>query len=77
MERASQMVLVVRNPPANAGDERDSGWIPRFGKIPWTKAWQSTLVFLPGEYCLLTVLTEEPGRVYIVHNVAKNWTGLR
>ena len=27
---ASQMVLVVKNLPANAGDIRDTGWIPRF-----------------------------------------------
>ena len=25
---ASQMVLVVKNPPANSGDERDTGLIP-------------------------------------------------
>ena len=28
---ASQMVLVVKNPPANA---RDSGWIPGLAKFP-------------------------------------------
>ena len=38
---------MVKNPPANAGDTRDSGSIPR--KIPWRKAWQPTPVFLPGE----------------------------
>ena len=26
--RASQVALVVKNPPANAGDIRDTGWIP-------------------------------------------------
>ena len=26
------MVLVVKNPPANAGDIRDVGWIPRSGR---------------------------------------------
>ena len=25
---ASQVALVVKNPPANAGDIRDTGWIP-------------------------------------------------
>ena len=25
---ASQVVLVVKNPPVNAGDIRDAGWIP-------------------------------------------------
>ena len=26
------MVLVVKNPPANAGDKRDAGSIPRLGR---------------------------------------------
>ena len=38
--RASQVVLVVKNPPANAGDIRDVGLIPGSGirKIPWRRA---------------------------------------
>ena len=40
---ASQVALVVRNPPANAGDVRDKG--SRVGKIPW-RPWQPTPVFL-------------------------------
>ena len=32
--RASQVVLVVKNPPANAGDARDTGWIPRLVRSP-------------------------------------------
>ena len=43
----SQVALVVKYPSANAGDVRHEGLIP--GKIPWRKAWQPTLVFLPGE----------------------------
>ena len=31
---ASQVVLVVKNPPANAGDMRDVGSIPGSGKSP-------------------------------------------
>ena len=31
---ASQMVLVVKNPPANAGDARDLGFIPGSGRSP-------------------------------------------
>ena len=46
---ASQVALLVKNPPANAGDVRDSGSIPGLGKIPWRRAWQLTPVFLPGE----------------------------
>ena len=30
--RASQVVLVVKNPPANAGDVRDVGSIPGLGR---------------------------------------------
>ena len=32
---ASQVVLAVRNPPANAEDMRDLGLIPRSGVSPW------------------------------------------
>ena len=39
-------VLVVKNPPANAGD---SGLDPWVSKIPWRRVRQPTLVFLPGE----------------------------
>ena len=35
--RASQVALVVKNPPANAGDVRGVGSIPRM--IPWRRAW--------------------------------------
>ena len=31
---ASQVVLVVKNPPANAGDVRDLGLIPETGGSP-------------------------------------------
>ena len=31
---ASQVALVVKNPPANAGDMRDSGLIPGSGRSP-------------------------------------------
>ena len=37
----------VKNPPAIAGDAGDSGFIP-VGKIPWSRKWQPTPVFLPG-----------------------------
>ena len=32
--RASHVVLVVKNPPANAGDTRDLGLIPGSGRFP-------------------------------------------
>ena len=34
LRRASQVVLVVKNPPANAGDLRNSGSIPGLGRSP-------------------------------------------
>ena len=33
-DRASQVVLVVKNPPANEGDIRDVSSIPRSGRSP-------------------------------------------
>ena len=46
---ASQVVLVIKNPPGNAGDYKRLGLNPWMGKIAWRKAWHPTLVFLPGE----------------------------
>ena len=43
-----QAVLAVKNPPANAGDPGDAGWIP--GNIPWRRAWQPNPVFMPGKF---------------------------
>ena len=37
----SQVVLVAKNPPANAGGLRD------LRKLPWRRAWQPTPAFLP------------------------------
>ena len=33
----SQVVLVVKNPPGNAGDARDLGSIPGSGRFPWRR----------------------------------------
>ena len=40
---ASQVALVVKNLPVNAGDARDAGLIPKVGKMPWKRTWQPTL----------------------------------
>ena len=45
-----QVALVVKNSPANAEDLKDAGSIPGWGRSPWRRAWQSTPVFLPGEF---------------------------
>ena len=55
----SQVVLVVKNPAANAGDIKRHRFDPWVRKIPWRQAWQPTPVFLPGE----SPWTEEPGRL--------------
>ena len=44
------MALVVKNPPSNAGDARDVGWIPELGRFPWRSKWPPTLVFWPGKF---------------------------
>ena len=45
---ASQVVLMVKNPPISAGDI-GGGLNPWVRKIPLGRAWQSTPVFLPRE----------------------------
>ena len=46
----SQVALVVKILPANVGDLTEVGSIPGSGNIPWKRALQPTLVFLPGEF---------------------------
>ena len=46
---ASQLVLVVKNPPANAGDNKRCRFNIWVGKSPWRRAWQPTPLFLPSE----------------------------
>ena len=41
------MVLVVKNPDANAGDIRDMSSIPGLRRFPWRGKWQPTPLFLP------------------------------
>ena len=47
--RASQVAVVVKNPPAHARDLRDLGFIAGWGRSPGGGHKQHTLVFLPGE----------------------------
>ena len=53
---ASQLVPVVNNLPATAGDMRHR-FAPWVRKVPWRRDWQPMPVFLPGE----SPRTEEPG----------------
>ena len=47
--RASQVALVVKNPPASARDTGRQGLDPWIRNSPWRKEWQPTPGFLPGE----------------------------
>ena len=40
---------MVKNLPASAGGARD-GFNPWVGKIPWSRKWQPTPVFLAGKF---------------------------
>ena len=45
----SQVMLVVKNHPVNAGDAIDASLIPGSERFPWRKKWQPSPVFLPGK----------------------------
>ena len=47
---ASQVMQLVKNPPAKAGDTRDVGSILGSGRSPWRSKWQPTPIFLPGKF---------------------------
>ena len=44
------MVLVVKNPLADAGGSRDVGSVPGSGRSLGVGKWQPTPVFLPGKF---------------------------
>ena len=67
---ASQGALVVKNPPANAGDTRDQGVIPGSGRSRWRRKWQPAPVFLPGKSL------DRGAWLATVHEVAKSQTQL-
>ena len=49
IDMTSQVVLVVKNPPPNAGDVKRHGFEPSVKKIYWRRKWQPPPVSLPGE----------------------------
>ena len=65
---ASQVALVVKNTPANAGDTRETGSIPGLGKSPGEGNAN------PLQYHCLENLMDRGARQAIVHGVAKSWT---
>ena len=63
---ASQVALVVKNLPPNAGDVRH-GFDPWVRKIPWRRKWNPTPVFL-----LENPMEREAWWTAIVHGVTKS-----
>ena len=68
---ASQVMLVVKNPPANAGDVRDSGSIPGWERILGGGHGN------PLQYSCLENPTDRRDWWATVYKVAKSWTRLR
>ena len=64
----SQVALVVKNPPANAGDARDMGLIPGLGRSPGVG--NGTLL----QYSCLENPMNGGAWWATVHGVAKSWT---
>ena len=67
---ASQVALVVKNPPANAGDIRDGSLIPGSGRFPGGGHGN------PFQYSCLENPMDRGAWKAIGHRVAKNWTRL-
>ena len=65
------MVLVVKNPPADAGDVRDSGSIPGWGRSPGGGNGN------PLQYSCLEYPMDRGAWRVLVHRVAKNPTQLK
>ena len=65
------MVLVVKNPPTNAGDVRDVGSVPGSGRSP--RGGHRNLL----QYPCLENLMDRGAWWATVHRVAKSWTWLK
>ena len=68
---ASQVVLAVKNLPANAGDIRDSGLIPGSGRSPGGGHGN------PLQYSCREYLMDRGVWQVAVHRVAQSWTRLK
>ena len=69
--RASQVVLVVKNLPAKAGDVKHVSWIPGSGRPPGGERGN------PLQYSWLENPTDRGGWQAMVHRVSKNQTQLK
>ena len=65
---ASQMALVVKNPPANAGGVRDTDLMPGSGRAPGGERGN------PLQYSCLENPVDRGAWWATVHRVAKGWT---
>ena len=65
------MLLVVKNPPANAGDIRDAGLIPGSGKSPGEGNGN------PLQYSYLKNLVDRGAWQAALHRFTKSQTGLK
>ena len=65
MQGSSQVVLVIKNPPADAGDTRDVGLIPGLGRFPGVGNGN------PLQYSCLENSMDRGAWHAVVHGVAK------
>ena len=70
LKRASQVALLVKNPPAKAGDIKDEGSIPGSGRFPGEGNGD------PLQYSCLENPRDRGTWRAAVHGVAKSWTTL-
>ena len=68
---ASQVALVVKNPPASAGDVRDTGLIPGSGRFPGGGHGK------PLQYSCLENFMDKGDWQAIVHGVTQSRTRLK
>ena len=71
VQRASQVVLMVKNPPANSGDVRDADSIPGLGRSPGGGNGN------PLQYSCLGNPMDRGAWQATVHRVTKSWTRLK
>ena len=69
--QAFQVSLVVKNPPANTGDTRDTGSIPGLGRSPGGGHGY------PLQYSCIDNLVDRGAWQATVHRVAQSWTRLK
>ena len=66
--RAPQVAPVVKNPPANAGDVRDSGSVPGLGRYPGGGHED------PLQYSCLENPMDRGAWQAVIHRVTQTWT---